>query len=251
MSDRTMTRTPASPRLKARIAGFLYLLIMVGAMLIPFHVGPSGIIGMTLGEAALQTLARIEAAKELYVLSGAGQLMVLACDIGVAAILYDLLKPAGKTLALAAIFFRLAFVTVAGANLFNHFAVLLFLSGADYLGALGADQTHALAAAFLKLRTLGFDVSLVFFGIHLSLVGILILRSTFLPRVLGLALAIGGGAGYLSNMLVHAMAPAVRDMFFPYVMFLALPEIVFALWLLIVGVNAAKWNAQAGVAQAR
>ena len=250
MSDRTAARPQASPRLKARIAGFLYLIIMLGAMLLPFHVGPSGITGMTLGEAAPATLARIEASKELYILSAAGQLMVLACDIGVAAILYTLFKPAGRTLALASTFFRFAFVAVSGANLFNHFAVLLLLSGADYLGALGPAQSHALAAMFLKLRTLGFDVALVFFGIHLALVGVLIFKSAFMPRVLGLALAIGGCAGYLSNIFVHALAPAVRDMLFPYVMFLALPEIVFALWLLIVGVNAAKWTAAARVPQA-
>jgi Domain of unknown function (DUF4386) len=148
-----------SPRFKARVAGFLYLLIIVGGLLAPFAVAPTG---MMLGQAALPTTAKIPASKPLYVFGGAAQLIVYACDIGVALIFYELLKPVSRNVALLATFFRLIFVAIASANIFNHFAPLIFLSGADYLRAFKPDQLQALALVFIRLRTFGFDIALVF-----------------------------------------------------------------------------------------
>ena len=76
--------------------------------------------------------------------------------------------------------------------MFNHFAPLIFLSGAAYFSVFKPDQLQALALVFIRLRTFGFDVALVFFGFHCLLVGYLIFRSTFFPRILGIGLAIGG-----------------------------------------------------------
>ena len=109
----------ASPRFKARIAGFLYLLIIIGGLFAPFAFAPSG---MMLGDAALPTTAKILASKHLYVLGGAAQLIVYTCDIGVALIFYELLRPVSRSLALLATFLRLVFVAIASANIFNHFA---------------------------------------------------------------------------------------------------------------------------------
>jgi hypothetical protein len=185
-----MTRlADGSPRSLAKIAGFLYLVIIVGGLFAPFAIAPSG---MVMGDAALPTAAKILASKRLFVLGGAAQLLVYACDIGVALIFYELLKPVGRSVALLATFFRLTFVAIAGANMLNHFAPLIFLSGADYLHSFAPDQLQSLALSFLRLRTFGFDIALVFFGLHWLLAGYLIFKSTFLPRILGVALAIGG-----------------------------------------------------------
>src|ERR1019366_7167544 len=133
----TMERIPeASPRFKARIAGVLYLLIIVGALFAPFAVAPSG---MMRGHAALPTTAQILASKPLYVFGGVAQLVVGACDIGVALIFYELLKPVSRGLALLAAVFRLVFVAIANANVLNHFAPLLLLSGGEYLSAFKPD----------------------------------------------------------------------------------------------------------------
>jgi len=145
----------ASPRFKSRMAGFLYLLIIVGALFAPFAVAPSG---MMRGDAGLPTTAQILASKPLYVFGGAAQLVVGACDIGVALIFYGLLKLVSRGLALLAAFFRLVFVAIASANVFNHFAPLLLLSGAAYLNAFKPDQLQALALVFIRLRTIGFDI---------------------------------------------------------------------------------------------
>src|SRR5471030_1553614 len=194
-----------SPRLQARIAGLLYLIVIVAAIFIPFAVAPTGLMR---GDAALPTVARILAAKQLYVLSGAAQLIVGACDIAVALFLYELLRPVSRSLSLLAAFFRIVFVAIANANVFNHFAPLLLLSGAPYLAAFTPAQLQALAMMFIRLRTLGFDIALVFFGFHCLIAGYLIFRSTFFPRIIGLLLAIGG-LGYLANIFANVTPPAM------------------------------------------
>jgi hypothetical protein len=232
-----------NPRLQARIAGLLYLIVIVVAIFLPFAVAPSG---MMRGDAALPAIAKIMAAKPLYVLSGAAQLFVGACDIGVAVILYELLKPVSRSLAFAAAAFRIVFVAIANANVINHFAPLFLLSGAPYLGAFTPGQLQGLAMMFLHLRTTGMDIALVFFGFHCLIAGYLIVRSTFFPRILGLLLAIGG-LGYLANIFATAIPPELAARLFPYVMLPAgLAELALSLWLLIVGVNVAKWRAAAG-----
>jgi hypothetical protein len=238
----------ASPRFKARMAGVLYLLIIVGALFAPFAVAPSG---MMRGDSALPTAAQILASKPWYVFGGAAQLVLGACDIGVALIFYGLLKPVSRELALLAAFFRLVFVAIANANVLNHFAPLLLLSGGEYLSAFKPDQLQALALIFIRLRTIGLDIALVFFGFHCVVLGYLIFRSTFFPRILGLMLAIGG-VGYSVNIFANVIPHAIGGHFFPYIMLPAgIAEISLTVWLIIVGVNASKWKEQASAAALR
>jgi Domain of unknown function (DUF4386) len=238
----------ASPRFKARMAGVLYLLIIVGALFAPFAVAPSG---MMRGDSALPTAAQILASKPLYVFGGAAQLVLGACDIGIALIFYGLLKPVSRELALLAAFFRLVFVAVANANVLNHFAPLLLLSGAEYLSAFKPDQLQALALVFIRLRTIGLDIALVFFGFHCVVLGYLLFKSTFFPRILGLLLAIGG-LGYLANIFANVIPTAIGTHLFPYIMLPAgIAEISLTVWLIIVGVNASKWKEQASAAALR
>jgi hypothetical protein len=99
-----------------------------------------------------------------------------------------------------------------------------------------------LAESFIRLRTLGFDIALVFFGIHWILAGYLIFKSTFFPRTLGIALAIGG-VGYLFNIAATAIPRAYAIHLFPYLMLPAgLAEISLTLWLIIKGLDTKRWN---------
>jgi hypothetical protein len=235
-----------SPLFRARVAGFLYLLIIVGGLFAPFAVAPSG---MMLGDASLPAPAKIMASRSLYALGGASQLMVYACDVGVALLFYELLKPVDRSVALLAAFFRLIFVAVASANIINHFAPLVLLSGADYLGAFNPGQLQALALAFIRFRTFGFDIALVFFGLHCLILGYLLFRSTFFPRILGVALSIGV-LGYLANIFATVIPPAIAGHIFPYIMLPAgIAEIALTLWLIIRGVNVPRWKEQASTLQ--
>ena len=243
MTNRTVE---TSPRLKARIAGVLYVIIIVLAVFAPFPVAPSWLMR---GDLAA-TVTKIVASNTLYSLGGAAELIVYACDIGVALIFYELLKPVSRALSLLAVFFRLAFAAIASANVLNHFAPLLLMSGAEYLTAFKPDQLRALAVTFIRLHSIGFDIALVFFGFHCVVAGCLFFRSTFFPRILGALLAIAG-LGYLTNCFVSFLSPASAAHLLPYTLVLGVGEILLPLWLLVIGVNAQRWKEQASAAGMR
>jgi hypothetical protein len=121
---------------------------------------------------------------------------------------------------------------------------LLILQGGSGLNAFTPQQLQALALMFLKLNAYAFQVYLVFFGFWCVLIGYLIFRSTFLPRVLGVLFAISGlgWATYLSPPLAHGLHPFI-------VAASALGEIPLELWLIVMGVDVQRWKEQAGAAR--
>ena len=239
----------ASPSTMARLAGVLYLLIIVGALFIPFAVpAPSG---MMRPDAALLAADQVLASRSHRLFGGIAQLAILTCDLCVALILYELLKPVGRNLSLLAAFFRMVFVAIAGANVLNQFAPLVLLDRAEYRSAFNPDQLQALSSLFFRLRTIGFDIALVFFGLHCVIVGYLLFKSTFFPRILGVLLAIGG-VSYLINIFANVMPTALRAHLFPWIMLQAgVAEGLLTLWLIIAGVNSSKWRVQASAARTR
>ena len=112
------------------------------------------------------------------------------------------------------------------------------------MSAFTAEQLQALALLFLKLNAYAFDIYLVFFGLWCVLTGYLIFRSTFLPRVLGVLLAISGLGWviYLYPPLAHRLWKIIDAAS-------ALGEIPLELWLIVMGVNAQRWKEQASAAQ--
>jgi hypothetical protein len=231
----------ASPRLKARIAGVLYLIIIVAAGFAELFVRGRLIVS---GDAAA-TAANILAHEALYRSGAAAVLIYLPCDTAVALIFYELLKPAGRSVSLLAASFRLVMVAVLGGNLVNHFAPLILLKAAPSLAAFSADELQVLALELLRLYAQGFFVAMVFFGFHCLLVGYLICRSAFLPRILGVMMAIAGVC-YLAHSFARFLSPALGARIFDYIMvpcFVA--ELSLTLWLIVVGVNVQRWNEQA------
>ena len=125
-------------------------------------------------------------------------------------------------------------------------APLLLLGDAPYLSVFTAEQLRALALASVSFAMRANDLGLVFFGCHILLVGYLIVASRFVPRVLGLLLAIGGVC-YLSYSFASFLVPAFTKNLFPFVLlpgFIA--EFLLTLWLLAKGVNVQRWKEQAG-----
>lgn len=227
---------------KARAAGFAYLGIFIAAPFAELYVRDSVIVS---GDAAA-TAANILAHEGLWRLALAAELANAAFDAIVAILLYELLKPVGATVSLLAAVFRLVLVAIAAFKTLLHIAPLYFLSGAEYMNAFTPAQLQALSYTALRLHGEVYDVSLFFFGIHCLLIGWLIVRATFLPRIFGWLLAFAG-ACYIFNTLAGALTPNFASTFFPWIMLPALPaEGGLTLWLLVMGVNAEKWRAQAG-----
>jgi Na+-driven multidrug efflux pump len=120
-------------------------------------------------------------------------------------------------------------------------APLFVLGGAQYLNVFSAEQLQALALLFLKVNDRGAAIALVFFGFYAILTGYLIVRSTFLPRILGIV-SILAGLGWLTFLY-----PPLGYRLFPYIAPLGLlGAALLLLWLLIFGVNEQRWKEQAG-----
>jgi hypothetical protein len=191
------------------------------------------------------TAANIIAHESFYRAGFAADLAGMAGEILLALLFYNLFRPVNRRLALLMVLFRLAWAAIFAVNSLLHAAPLVLLSGATYLAAFTPGQLQALALLALRLHALGFNIGLVFFGIDCLLLGWLIVRSTFLPRVLGWLMALAG-ACYLVNSFAHFLSPPLADILFPWVLFPCLPgEYGLILWLLFLGVNQTKWQTQA------
>ena len=129
-------------------------------------------------------------------------------------------------------------IPIAMLNVQNQFAALALLSGADYLTAFNADQLHAQAMTFLKLQETGVNIAQIFWGVWLLPLGYLVYTSGFLPRILG-GLLIIGGFGYVIDSLGVFLFPNYDAVI---AQFTFVGEVLLPLWLLIKGVNVAKWE---------
>ena len=230
----TNRTTGASPRFKAGIAGVFYLLTFLTDGVVLF-VGGRLVVS---GDAAA-TATNILAHEPLYRLGFAAALMMYSCYIAVTALFYDLFRPVNRSLSLLAAFFSLVGCAIGAASCGFELAPFAVLGGAQYLSVFKVEQLQALALMFLKLN----GPSSVFFGFYCLLIGYLILRSTFLPRILGVLMAFAG-LGWLTFLwppLAHSLSP--------YILALGiLGEGSLTLWLLVMGVNAQRWKEQASAA---
>jgi hypothetical protein len=239
----TLPEDPAgtSPRRLARIAGALYLLNIVAGFI---AIGLVPAILFVEGDVAA-TLRNIQANELLYRLSLAAHMIPILCNVPLVVILYDLLKGVNKRLALMMVFYSIVGTAVESANLLHQFTPLVLLDGAQGLHALTAAQMQALAYAPLRLQTFGYDIQQVIYAGYLLAAGYLVFRSTFLPRVIGVLLAIGA-VSYLIYSFASFISPEFAAHLVPYIQ---LPSLVgegsLCLVLLVIGVNVQRWKGQA------
>lgn len=225
-----------SPRAKARTTGLFYLLNILTGIFAQGFVSER-IIAFS---DATTTATNILTHESLFRLGFAVYLIEMACQVVVTVLFYYLLKPAGRSLSLIAASLSFLGIAIKTVSRLFYIAPLLVLRDASYLSVFNAEQVHALALFLLKVNDQGAAIGLVFFGFYAVLKGYLIIRSTFLPRILGV-LAVFAGLGLLT--FLH-MPLGYR--LFPYTAILgllgAVPQI---LWLLVVGVNEQRWKEQA------
>lgn len=230
-----------SPMALARVAGLLYLVIFVMAPFAEFFVRE----GLIVAGDASATAANIRGSEGLFRAGFTTDLVVFVIEIAQAAILYILLAPVSRPLALVMSFARMAQATILGLNLLNMHTGLQLLTTPEYAAALGAGQVETLALVFLRAQSFGYELGLMFFALHLFTLGYLVYRSGFLPRFLGVLLVISG-LGYLVNGSAVFLFPGLADVTATAVVVAALlGELPLALWLLIKGVDADRWQEQA------
>jgi hypothetical protein len=242
MSTAEMTGRMAemSPRCKARIAGVFYLLTILTRMFVEISVRNR----LVVSDDAAATATNILAHEPLWRWGFAADIIAFASYIALTALLYELFKPVNRSLSLVAAFFSLVACGVQAISSLFHLAPLVLLGGAPYLSAFTVEQLQALALVFLRLRAAAYhNIGLVFFGLYCLLVGILILRSIFMPRILGVLMVLAG----LSYVLL--LSPPLARSLQPYILvFPGVGQISLCLWLLVMGVNVPRWKEQASAA---
>jgi hypothetical protein len=226
------------PGPRARITGVVYLLYFLTAV-----IGEFFLRGLVVDGDAAATANNILAHQPLFRLGFATGLIATACYIAVTALFYDLFKPVSRSLSLLAAFFSLVGCAIlAFASLFQ-LAPLVVLGGSQYLSVFKEEQLRALALMFLELNTQANNICVVFFGVYCLLLGYLIFRSVFLPRILGMGMALAG-LGWLTFL-----SPPLANHLSPYNLVLGfLAELSLMLWLLVMGVNVQRWKEQANAA---
>lgn len=189
MSAAVMTAgfADASPHSRARAAGVFYLLTIIfgiSAVLIEGRLVVSG--------NAAATASNIVAHESLFRLVFVFDLIATLCYVVVTALLYEMFKAVNRSVSLVAAFVSLAACAVSAASCVAFVAPLSLLKGAEYAKVFTPEQLQALAVFFLRLRGLTANVSMAFFGVYCILIGYLVFRSTFMPRVIGVLMAIAG-----------------------------------------------------------
>ena len=221
-----------SPQKISRVAAFVFLIIFFLGMSAEFFIRP----GMIVPGDAAATIKNIAASESLFRLSLVSDLIRLMFLMLLPLVLYKLLKPVNKNIASLMVIFALVTVPISMLNELNHFAVLLLSSGAGYLTAFKADQLNALVMFFLELRKYGTFIT-QFFSFWVLLLGYLVFKSGFLPRILGILLMLGGLC-YTVLAVLFFLFPNFDATIFGLFAFIG--ESLFYLWLLIMGVKAQK-----------
>ncbi|HEY3196597.1 MAG TPA: DUF4386 domain-containing protein [Nitrospirales bacterium] len=234
-----------SPQVYARIGGVLYLIIIIIGSCSGFFVRDK----LAVSGDVTATANNIMASESLWRITIAGELILLVCSIALTLILYVLLRPVNKTLALLAVFFNIVEFPIEAASKLCLFAALFLSGNADYLRAFEPHQLHALVQISLKLHDYGFGIDLVFFGFACLVYGYLLFRSGYFPKTLGVLMAIAG-LSYLTNSFTLILAPTYAGTISVILVLALIGELSLCLWLMVKGVEEQRWKEQASASVA-
>ena len=218
-----------STKKQARLAGLLYLSASIigffGLIYVPKLIVPGD---------ATATANHLRDSETIFRLGIASELTGFTIFIFVVLALYRLFKGVNEKHALAMAILLLVSIPISLFNVLNDIAALTLVSGADFLSAFEKGQLDALAYLFLRLHSQGFVVAQIFWGLWLFPFGILIIRSSFIPRVLGYLLFIAA-FGHLANSFTSLVLPSYRHLVDQFAGILQSAELPIIFWLLIMG----------------
>jgi len=238
--QRSNLTAETSPRSLARMAGAFYLLESVATA-----CGQVVVLGrLVVAGNPAATAANITGHQQLFwfgfALSQLGVVFHLAC----AYLFYKLFRPVDRNLSLFAMLVLLMATAVQALMAALYLGPSLVLDTGTSLSAFSTEQMQALAYSFLRLNRYAFNTHLFLFGLWCFLTAILIYRSKFLPRILGVLLSISG-----VGWMVYLVPPLAGRLFMPYIAAAsAVGEIPLEFWLLVMAVNAQRWKDQAAAA---
>jgi hypothetical protein len=214
----------------ARVAGVLYLTLVIAPLRLIYI--PSKLI--VSGNAAA-TASNIAAHQTLFRLGILTDLFTAVMGIFLTLALYRLFKGVDQFLAAMMVVLGALMVTpIYFLNTLNDAATLLLVRGADFLAVFDKPQREAMAMLFLRLHHHGVVVNEVFWGLWLLPFGLLVYKSRFLPRFLGVWLVLNCFA-YVAQSVTGIMWPQYEDVVANYSFPIMFGELAIMLWLIIMG----------------
>lgn len=224
--ERTAGFRSMTLRKAAIVAGIGLLIMTVLAPFAEFYVMRNLVVP---GNAA-KTVANISASGGLFSAAVFSFIVVVACDVLVAWALYVFLKPAGRGLSLVAAWFRLLYAAVFAVALNRCAEVLQLVRGSGGYAGEGLNNQVMLS---LGLFRTGWDIALVFFSVHLVILGYLAFRAGYVPKILG-ALLVIAGLGYFADSFGKL---AIPDYKLAVAAFTFVGEPLFMFWLIWKGIR--------------
>lgn len=229
MSATTQQTSLASAALVAGLVILIMAIIAPFAELYVFHK-------LVVPDSAAETATNILAHQSLFISAIFAYLLTFIGDVVVAWALYVLLKPVHESLSLLTAWFRLVFAVIALVSLLHLVSVLRLLTTPDYASLFEPRQLNAQVMLLLNQFRYGFHFGIIFFSIHLLSLSFLVFRSGYIPRMMGVLLALTG-LGYLINALQPILFPNLNVSFITITFF---GELIFMVWLLIRGTRIKK-----------
>lgn len=227
-----MTNVNSTKR-TARIAGVLYVLLALTGIFSLIYV-PTTLVVFGDATATAENIRSSELLFRSGILSG---LVSNVIFVFLVLALYRLLKETSHKQAMLMVTLVVISVATGFANTINQLGALIALSGADFLSVFEKPELDAIAYLFIRLNSWGIQIIQIFWGLWLFPFGLLVYRSGFIPKILGVLLMIAG-FGYLLGSFMFQILPQYDDALSTFIMVLEMGELPIIFWLLIVGAKA-------------
>jgi hypothetical protein len=216
-----------SPLKYARVAGLLYLIIITCGIAGEVVIRSSLIVSSDVA----QTVSNILAAPFLFRMGFITDLIMLLADVAISIVLFQMFLSVNRTLSLTAMVFRLVQATILGLNLLNYSAAQLLIEGKGVGAVETLEAAHEFAMMYLNIHAMGYDLGLVFFAVSTLAIAFLLIRSSFAPSALGVAL-IAAAVVYFIGGMIRFLFPQWVEHFEPVYIIPLVTELVFCIWLL-------------------
>src|SRR5687768_18210791 len=226
--------TTESPKLVARLAGVFFLLTIVGGIIAQGFISERLV---NFGDAAA-TANNILANKGLFQIGFTIYLIEMACQIVAAALIYRLLKPVNRTLALLMLLFEFSGIVIKTFARVFYITPIYVLDGGVALSGFDAEQLRSISLLLLKVNDYGAATAIAFFGFSTLLDGYLVFRSGYLPRWLGV---FGMIAAF--GWLAFLYPPLGYSLFIFAALFGLVASAAKIFWLIVFGVDEEKFRA--------
>jgi hypothetical protein len=238
--SRDLIRT--SPQAYARLGGALYLIVILFGAFAEGFVRDRLIVSGDL----LSTAHNIVGSQAMWRLAVACDMIVPLLGVVGAWISYVLLRPVSRSLILLNVFFTLMSLAVESVSKVFLFLVLPILTSRSYVDTFQPQELQGLANLAIRSHDITFNIALIYFGVSCILEGYLLYKSGYFPKVIGILMQLAG-LSYLASCFAIFFAPGFASVTTPGFQLVAfIGESSYCLWLLIKGVDVAKWNERIG-----